>query len=55
MMVFLFLLPFFRPFGFPDWPCFQECDLGGFLKPISDASEESSSERECLTAVDALS
>ena len=32
MMVFLFRLPFLRPFGFPDSPFFQECAFGGFLK-----------------------
>src|SRR3954469_5089800 len=46
MMVFLFRLPFLRPFGFPDSPFFQECAFGGFLKPISVFSGAGSSERE---------
>jgi hypothetical protein len=46
MMVFLFRLPFLRPFGFPDSPFFQECAFGGFLKPISVFSGGGSWERE---------
>ena len=45
-MVFLFRLPFLRPFGFPDSPFFQECAFGGFLKPMSVFSGGGSSERE---------
>src|SRR5436305_14115000 len=46
MMVFLFRLPFLRPFGFPDSPFFQACAFGGFLKPISVSLGDGSSERE---------
>src|SRR3954469_15285161 len=46
MMVFLFRLPFLRPFGFPDSPFLQECAFGGFLKPISAFLGGGSSECE---------
>src|SRR5258705_1088619 len=49
MTVLLFLLPLFRPTGFPDCPFFQECVFGGFLKPISASSARA--EREPFSAV----